>query len=98
MSVALITGSAGLVGAEAARLFADKGLGVVGIDNDMRRRFFGSGATTRWARDHLERTLSRYRHVDADVRDEEAMSCIPDQLQRRHQCVQKLPARGDCGP
>jgi CDP-paratose 2-epimerase len=73
MSVALITGSAGLVGAEAARLFADKGLGVVGIDNDMRRRFFGSDATTRWARDHLETTLTAYRHVDTDIRDEEAM-------------------------
>ncbi|MGA8696375.1 MAG: NAD-dependent epimerase/dehydratase family protein [Xanthobacteraceae bacterium] len=73
MSVALITGSAGLIGAEAARLFADKGLAVVGIDNDMRQRFFGSDATTRWARDHLERTLSGYRHVDADIRDEEAM-------------------------
>src|SRR5271169_2459930 len=73
MSVAVITGSAGLIGAEAARLFADKGLAVVGIDNDMRRRFFGSDASTRWARDHLERTLPGYRHVDADIRDEDAM-------------------------
>lgn len=73
MSVAIVTGSAGLIGAEAARLFADKGLAVVGIDNDMRRRFFGDDASTRWARDHLQRTLSDYRHVDADIRDEDAM-------------------------
>jgi CDP-paratose 2-epimerase len=73
MSVAIITGSAGLVGAEAARLFADKGLTVIGVDNDMRRRFFGDDASTRWARNQLERTLPRYRHVDADIRDEDAM-------------------------
>jgi CDP-paratose 2-epimerase len=62
-----------LIGAEAARLFAGKGLTVVGIDNDMRRRFFGSDASTHWARRQLETTLRTYRHVDADIRDEDAM-------------------------
>src|SRR5262245_38863883 len=73
MSVAVITGSAGLIGAEAARQFGGKGLMVVGIDNDMRRDFFGDDASTRWARNHLETTLPGYRHVDADIRDEAAM-------------------------
>jgi CDP-paratose 2-epimerase len=73
MSVAVITGSTGLIGAEATRLFADKGLAVVGVDNDMRRHFFGDDASTQWARDHLEKTLPEYRHVDADIRDEDAM-------------------------
>ncbi len=41
MSVAVVTGSAGLVGCSASRLFAARGLEVVGIDNDMRRSFFG---------------------------------------------------------
>ena len=41
MSIAVITGSAGLIGAEAARFFPSKGLDIVGIDNDMRRLFFG---------------------------------------------------------
>jgi CDP-paratose 2-epimerase len=43
MSIAIVTGSAGLIGAEASRFFTDKGLDVVGIDNDMRRLFFGDG-------------------------------------------------------
>lgn len=76
MSVAVITGSAGLVGAEVTRLFAAKGLTVVGIDNDMRQRFFGADASTRWARAELEAALRRYRHVDADVRDEVAIGRI----------------------
>jgi NAD(P)-dependent dehydrogenase (short-subunit alcohol dehydrogenase family) len=50
MAVAVITGSAGLIGAEAARFFADKGLEIVGIDNDMRRQFFGEEASTAWNR------------------------------------------------
>src|SRR5262245_17368278 len=73
MSVAVITGSAGLIGAEAARQFAGKGLTIVGIDNDMRRHFFGDDASTRWARKDLQATLPRYRHVDADIRDDNAM-------------------------
>src|SRR5260370_34892094 len=73
MSIALITGSAGLIGAEAARFFSDKGMTVVGIDNDMRQRFFGAEASTRWSREALETSLPRYRHVDADIRDEAAM-------------------------
>src|ERR1035437_2000239 len=73
MSVAVITGSAGLIGTEAARQFTGKGLTVVGVDNDMRRQFFGEAASTRWARNHLETTLSGYRHVDAVSRDEDAL-------------------------
>jgi CDP-paratose 2-epimerase len=73
MSVAIVTGSAGLIGAEAARHFAGLGLTVVGIDNDMRRRFFGDDASTRWSRNVLETRLKNYRHVDADIRDASAM-------------------------
>jgi len=81
MSVAVITGSAGLIGSEAARYFADQGMDVVGIDNDMRRLFFGEDASTRWQRRRLEQALgSRYRHVDADIRDDAAV----DDLFRRY--------------
>jgi CDP-paratose 2-epimerase len=73
MSIAIVTGSAGLIGAEAARHFAGLGLTVIGIDNDMRRRFFGDDSSTRWSRSALETGLKNYRHVDADIRDVSAM-------------------------
>jgi CDP-paratose 2-epimerase len=76
MAIAVITGSAGLVGAEAARFFARKGLDIVGIDNDMRRRFFGDHASTAWSRQRLEAELRNYRHYDADVRDDAAIKDI----------------------
>ena len=70
MGVALVTGSAGLIGSEAARHFAGLGLDVVGIDNDMRRYYFGDDGTTVDNRDRLVRDLGRaYHHEDLDVRD-----------------------------
>lgn len=39
MGVVIITGSAGLIGAESVRFFANKGYQIVGIDNDMRKDF-----------------------------------------------------------
>ncbi len=77
MSVAVITGSTGLIGAEGAAHFGGLGLDVVGIDNDMRRVFFGTDASTAWNRSRLERTLGgQYRHCDIDIRDRDAIAAL----------------------
>ena len=73
MSVAIITGSAGLIGSEAVKFFHEKGFDIVGIDNNMRRYFFGEDGSTQWNREALEEALKNYRHCDADVRDGEAI-------------------------
>jgi CDP-paratose 2-epimerase len=70
MAVVIITGAAGLIGSEAVSFFADRGFDVVGIDNDMRRYFFGDDASTIPRRATLERTVPAFYHVDADIRDE----------------------------
>ena len=69
MSVALITGSAGLIGSEACKRFHAEGLDIAGLDNDMRRYFFGEGASTDSTRAKLEKALPRYRHHAVDIRD-----------------------------
>jgi CDP-paratose 2-epimerase len=69
MSIAVITGSAGLIGSEAVRFFAQKGYRIVGIDNDMRRNFFGDDASTAPMRQRLEHTIPTYHHHDIDIRD-----------------------------
>lgn len=76
MSVAIITGSAGLIGSEAAKHFASKGLDVVGIDNDMRRVFFGDEASTTWNRQRLEADLANYEHLSVDIRDRDAIDAL----------------------
>jgi CDP-paratose 2-epimerase len=69
MSIAIITGSGGLIGSEAARAFAAEGLDVVGIDNDMRAKFFGESASTASNVRDLRRALGRrYTHVPVDIR------------------------------
>src|SRR5258708_3118159 len=67
MGVVIVTGSAGLIGAEAARFLAAQGFDVVGIDNDMRRVFFGNDASTAWSRQRLEIEVKSYRHIDGDI-------------------------------
>src|SRR3984885_838175 len=76
MSVAIITGSAGLVGSEAVAFFASLGMDVVGIDNGMRASFFGEEASTRWVRDRLCAEIANYRHHEVDIRNAEAVSKI----------------------
>ena len=69
MSIAIVTGSAGLIGSETCKRFHTEGLEVVGIDNDMRSEFFGPEASTLPSRRSLERQLSRYRHFAMDIRN-----------------------------
>ena len=74
MSVAIITGSAGLIGSEAALYFAGLGIDVVGIDNDMRRVFFGEDGSTAWNVRRLEKALgAAYTHVGLDIRDRQGV-------------------------
>jgi CDP-paratose 2-epimerase len=77
MSTVVITGAAGLVGSETAAFLCDRGLDVVGIDNDMRSTFFGPEASTEpRKRQLLEKFPSRYRHEDIDVRDQSGIDSL----------------------
>jgi len=69
----LITGSGGLIGSECARRLSAEGWEILGIDNDMRRQFFGEqGATLPVVRE-LEATLPHYTHYAIDIRDRQAI-------------------------
>lgn len=76
MKICIITGSAGLIGAEAVRFFSSKGFQVVGIDNDMRKQFFGEDASTQWSRHELESTVPAYTHHELDIRDREGIESL----------------------
>jgi CDP-paratose 2-epimerase len=76
VSTVLITGSAGLIGSEAARHFHHLGFDVIGIDNDMRAAFFGPEASTAWMSERLSDELPRYRHVSEDIRNGDAVARI----------------------
>ena len=77
MKTIAVTGAAGLIGSEAVRFFCDRGYTVVGIDNDMRRVFFGEDASTNWNRRRLgELYGEQYIHHDVDIRDQRAIADI----------------------
>lgn len=76
MDIAIVTGSAGLIGAAACRFFAEKGFKVVGIDNDMRSYFFGPEASTDWCRAKLESEIPNYSHKQVDIRERQSIDKI----------------------
>lgn len=69
MSIVLVTGSGGLIGSESVRFFSDKFDMVVGLDNDMRKYFFGEEASTNWNIGQLKNNYKNYRHYNADIRE-----------------------------
>jgi CDP-paratose 2-epimerase len=69
----LVTGSSGLVGSEAVTFFAGRGFGVDGVDNNLRREFFGPDGDTTATLDRLRRSVPAFVHHAYDIRDQAAM-------------------------
>ncbi|HEX6116111.1 MAG TPA: NAD-dependent epimerase/dehydratase family protein [Solirubrobacterales bacterium] len=76
MPVAIVTGSGGLVGSEAVRRLVAEGYDVVGIENDMRARFFGPDASTAHVTEALRREYPDFRSLEIDIRDEDAVARV----------------------
>jgi CDP-paratose 2-epimerase len=69
----LVTGSSGLIGSEAVAFFDARGWEVLGVDNNMRRVFFGADGDTAWNLERLRRATKRFTHHDVDIRQRDAM-------------------------
>jgi CDP-paratose 2-epimerase len=76
MPVAIVTGSGGLIGSEAVEHFLKEGFDVVGIENDMRARFFGPEASTAHVTERLRAEHPELRVEEADIRDAEAVGRV----------------------
>ena len=69
MKLALVTGSAGLIGSQASDFFHQKGYTIIGIDNDMRSYFFGESSSTKETSESLKSKLDNYHHYNIDIRN-----------------------------
>jgi CDP-paratose 2-epimerase len=69
MKIAIITGSAGLIGSETVDFFSNKFDKIIGVDNNMRKYFFGNDASTEWNKLQIESKYPNYKHYDCDIRD-----------------------------
>ncbi len=76
MPVVIVTGSCGLIGSETVSYFCGKGFAVTGIDNDLRKFFFGSDASTSANKQRLLRQHKNYRHICADIRNRNKIEAI----------------------
>tara|TARA_B100000686_G_C16746461_1_gene949721 strand:- start:438 stop:1484 length:1047 start_codon:yes stop_codon:yes gene_type:complete len=76
MSVAIITGSGGLIGAESVKFFSKKFDKVIGIDNDYRKYFFGKSASVKPNINFLKNKIVNYKHYYFDIRDKNKMEKI----------------------
>lgn len=72
----LVTGSSGLIGSEAVEHFDRLGSTVFGIDNNMRRVFFGAPGDTLWNLERLKNATKRFTHFDIDIRDRTALDAV----------------------
>jgi CDP-paratose 2-epimerase len=76
MSVAIITGSSGLIGSETADFLHEKGLDIIGIDNNMREYFFGADGSTEWKTKELISRLKNFSHFPVDIRNSEEIQKV----------------------
>lgn len=68
MGVAIVTGSGGLIGSETVEYLIKQGVEVHGIDNDLRKFFFGDAGSTSWRVNSLMQQYSNYHHYNLDLR------------------------------
>src|ERR1043166_5125687 len=73
MKTALVTGSSGLIGSEMVEFLDARGWHVHGVDNNMRRDFFGEHGDTTWNLKRLAGATRRFEHHDLDVRDRDGI-------------------------
>jgi len=73
MQTAIVSGSGGLVGSDSVRHFVQAGYHVVGIENDMRSRFFGPDASTQRVTGGLVADYADFENVELDIRDSDGV-------------------------
>jgi len=76
----IVTGSNGLIGSEVVAYFDALGWQVYGVDNNMRRDFFGEKGDTRWNQRRLQATCKNFTHFELDIRDRAGVSALVEQI------------------
>lgn len=76
MSIVLVTGSSGLVGSESVNFFSKKGFDVIGIDNNLRKFFFGNDGSTSWVKNQLIKSNKNFKSLNVDIRNYKSLEKI----------------------
>src|ERR1700719_2085358 len=74
--IILVTGSSGLIGSEAVEHFDRQGHDVIGVDNNMRREFFGPAGDTLWNLERIQKITRHFSHSPLDIRDRSGIDSL----------------------
>ena len=83
MSVAIITGSCGLIGSESVNFFSKKGFDVIGIDNNLRKYFFGNDGSTLNIKKKLLKDNKNFFNYNIDIRNYQGLEKIFKKYKKR---------------
>ena len=64
----IITGSTGLIGSSTCEFYLNKKKPIIGIDNDLRKYFFGTHSSNKWKEKKLRKDKN-YKHYSVDIRN-----------------------------
>lgn len=82
MKVVIITGSCGLIGSESVKFFSKKKYLIIGIDNNLRKYFFGKDGNTDWQLFNLKK-IKNYIHYSCDIRNFDKLKKIFKKYNKR---------------
>ena len=64
----IVTGSIGLIGSSVSEFYLNNNKQVIGIDNDLRKYFFGLSGSNKWKEKNLKKDKN-YIHYSLDIRN-----------------------------
>ena len=87
MNYVLVTGCLGLVGSEASIFFNKKGFKIIGVDNDLRKYFFGKEASNRSKLGLLKKEIKDFYFHNIDIRDKKKIEKIFKKYKSKIKCI-----------
>ena len=82
----IVTGSTGLIGSATSEYYISKRINVLGIDNDLRRYFFGKEGSNKWKEKKLKKN-KYYNHFSIDIRNKSKINEIFKKYKKKIKAV-----------
>tara|TARA_B100000902_G_scaffold373667_1_gene401867 strand:- start:2842 stop:3894 length:1053 start_codon:yes stop_codon:yes gene_type:complete len=82
----IVTGSTGLIGSATCEYYINNRIDVLGIDNDLRRYFFGKESSNKWKEKKLKKSKF-YKHFSIDIRNKKKINEIIKKYKKKIKAI-----------